>query len=137
MSPTHTGLRRGESAVFPRAKRDVGRPPVEVGDIAQNTVGSIGSSSDVLSSLRRPPTCHIPASTREQELRRFELFDPTGDKHGPADYHTETINTSLRSPSAVFGSAQRTSALLAQMSLSPGPGRLVCQLRSHYSIGHA
>jgi hypothetical protein len=34
-SPTFSGLRRSGGVVFPRAKRDTGRPPADVGDIAQ------------------------------------------------------------------------------------------------------
>ena len=35
-SPTHTGMRRTGSAVFPRAKREIAKPtPTDTGDVAQ------------------------------------------------------------------------------------------------------
>ena len=58
---------------------------------AQSVIGGIGTSSDVLSSLRRQPAFVMPVSTREQEMRRSRMFDPTVDRHGPAGAAYESI----------------------------------------------
>jgi hypothetical protein len=51
----------------------------------QTVLGGIGTESHVLSSLKRPTTCVMSASTREQEMRRMAAPDESMDRHGPGE----------------------------------------------------
>ena len=101
----------------------------------QSVIGAIGTSSDVLSKLRRPKVTAIGNSTREGESKRLFGTIGTPATVGPGNYHfNETDLLGMRSPIATIGRTVRGDAALGQGE-TPGPS-LVRVMPTNDATGH-